>query len=405
MSIELRPATAEEMGQFGILGGYVYGGSYGDGPNNIVATANLPEWTLCAFDGARLVSSFCSIPFTMRANGNAMAMSGVSTVGTLPEYRRQGLVRRIMTQAFADMRERGQSVAALWASQAAIYQRYGYAMASVMKSYVVDTADIGFYDGNDGAGRAECLDVESSYDLIKQVYIKFISNRMCYLHRAKALWLNNALEEIEADGPINVALSRDESGEPDGYIVYTLRAGKRDHASRNQEIVVRDLAWLSPDAYRCLWTFIKRHDLVGRVRWDNAPADDPGGEFFMEPRLLHARDREGFWLRMIDVEAALEARGWDDEGQISIEIADDLLAPWNAGTYTLTTANGAAEVTRDSGAGDIRLSVKALASLYTGIRSARQLNAWGLIEGESAAIRRADALFAMRYAPHCPDHF
>ena len=77
-----------------------------------------------------MASSFTNIPFTMRANGNAMPLAGVSTIGTQPEYRRQGLVRRIHTEAFERMHEAGQPMAALWASQAAIYQRYGYAMTT-----------------------------------------------------------------------------------------------------------------------------------------------------------------------------------------------------------------------------------------------------------------------------------
>ena len=113
MNVEIRPLTAGEMGQLGELGGYVYGGSFGDGPDNVVATANLPDWTLCALIDGKLVASFTAIPFTMRANGNAVALAGVSTVGTQPEYRRHGLLRRIQTQAFADMRDRGQSLAAL----------------------------------------------------------------------------------------------------------------------------------------------------------------------------------------------------------------------------------------------------------------------------------------------------
>ena len=405
MAIELRPMKSEELAQLGHLTSYVYAGEHGDGPDNTVTETTRPEWTLCAFDGSRLVSSFSAIPFTMRANGTAVPMGGVSAVGTLPEYRRRGLVRRITTRAFADMRERGQAVAALWASQAAIYQRYGYAMASVLRSYRVDTADIGFHHGDGGSSDVERLDVATAYDLVKRVYIAFIAHRMCYLHRARPLWLNNAFDQDDAKGPIHVALSRDAAGEPDGYAVYTLRAGQRDHASRGQEIVIRDLAWLSPDAYRSLWSFIRRHDLVGSVRWDNAPSDDPAVEFFMEPRLLHARDHEGFWLRMVDVPTALGGRGWDTEGELSLGLAEDVLAPWNTGTWRLSVADGRAEATPGTGGPDVHLSVKALALLYTGRRSARELAAWGMLEGAPEALRRADALFATPHAPHCPDHF
>ena len=109
MSIEIRPATASEMGQLGLMGAYSYGGAFGDGPDNVVATGTRPEWTLCAFDTAvrqadgqpTMATSFSAFPFTTRVNGNAVPLAGISTVGTRPEYRRRGLVRKIMTQAFA----------------------------------------------------------------------------------------------------------------------------------------------------------------------------------------------------------------------------------------------------------------------------------------------------------------
>lgn len=406
MSIELRPATPEEMSELGQLGSYVYGGAFGDGEENTITHSIRAEWTLCAFDGAKMAASFSAVPFTMRANGAAVALAGVSTVGTLPQYRRQGLVRRITNQAFKDMRERGQAVAALWASQAAIYQRYGYAMASVLRHYRVDTADIAFFDGDEGGSRVELTDAASSYEDFKRVYIRFIERRMGYLHRARALWLNNALEERKADGPVRVALSRDASGEADGYAIYTLRAGQWDHASRGQELVVRDLAWLTPDAYRSLWGYFKRHDLVGSIRWQSAPADDPAEELFMEPRLLHAQDHEGIWLRVVDVPRALGERGWSVDGEATLHVEEDPLAPWNGGTWRIEAAGGVAAVERADGASaDAALSVKALASLYAGRRSARELVACGMLRGDARAVQRLDALFATHHAPHCPDHF
>ena len=404
MNVEIRPLTAGEMGQLGELGGYVYGGSFGDGPDNVVATANLPDWTLCALVDGKLVSSFTAIPFTMRANGYAVALAGVSTVGTQPEYRRQGLLRRIQTQAFADMRDRGQSVAALWASQAAIYQRYGYAMTTVLRSYHVDTTDIGFHDGVWGSGCVERLSVNDAFDVIKSIYIRFVENRTCYLHRSKALWLQNAMEEIEGQGPIHAGVHYDEEGKADGYIIYTLRANKVDHATRGQEIIIRDMAWLSMDGYRAMWEWLKRHDLVGRVSYQTAAADDPAVDLFAEPRLLHGVDHEGIWLRVVDATGALGDRAYSSEGEITIGLTDDPLTPWNNRSIRLEASPEGAHVTSSQSA-DLQTSAKALASLYSGFRTARQLRAWGLIEGEDHVIDTADRLFASSHAPPCPDHF
>lgn len=404
MSVEIRPLTAGEMGQLGELGGYVYGGSFGDGPDNVVATANLPDWTLCALINGKLACSFTAIPFTMRANGNAVALAGVSTVGTQPEHRRQGLLRRIQTQAFSDMHDRGQSLAALWASQAAIYQRYGYAMTTVLRSYRVDTTDIGFHDGDWGSGHVERLSVSDAFDVIKSTYIRFVENRICYLHRSKTLWLQNAMEEIEEEGPVHAGVHFDEEGDADGYVIYTLRANKVDHATRGQEIIIRDMAWLSMDSYRSLWEWLKRHDLVGRVSYRTAAVDDPAVELFAEPRLLHSVDHEGLWLRIVDVEGALKDRAYSNDGEITIGLTDDALTPWNNRTIKLEASTGGAHVSSSQSA-ELNMSAKALASLYSGFRTARQLRAWGLIEGEDRVIDTADRLFASSHAPHCPDHF
>ena len=63
------------------------------------------------------------------------------------------------------MREAGQNVAALWASLAAIYQRFGYAMTTVMRTYAVDTDDIRFFDGDGGNGRVVRVDAETARDI------------------------------------------------------------------------------------------------------------------------------------------------------------------------------------------------------------------------------------------------
>ena len=168
--IEIRPATAAEMGQLGALTSYVYGGAFGDGEDNTSSNANKPEWTLCAFDGAKMAASYGAIPFTMRANGRAMAMAGVSIVGTLPEYRRQGLLRRITERSFEQMREQGQTVAALWASQAAIYQRFGYSLCSVQRRYELDTVDAHLLENPNPAYRVARTTQAEAFDTIKGLY-------------------------------------------------------------------------------------------------------------------------------------------------------------------------------------------------------------------------------------------
>ncbi len=405
MAIEFRQATAEDMSQFGALTEYVYAGAFGAGDDNLSTQATQADWTICAFDGTKLVASYATIPFTMRANGNAMALGGVTTVGTLPEYRRQGLLRGMTERAFVRQHEAGQSVSALWASQAAIYQRYGYAAGSVMGNYAIDTVDIRLLQEADPNYKVARCSIADGFEELRNIYREFIAERFLYLHRAKPLWNYNILQADAESGPVHAAICRNSLDEAVGYVIYTLRPAKVSHEARNQEIEIRDFAWLDLDACRALWSFVARHDLVGRVVWRTAPRDDPLPELLAEPRLLHAQYKEGVWFRILDVAKALTDRGYLNDGQLVIGVAPDPLAPWNEGNFELSVKDGTAKVSGTSNAAEITFSIKTLASVFTGFRRVRELAGWGLIDTQGDALARADALFATAHAPHCPNSF
>ncbi len=405
MATEIRYLHADELDQFGLLGAYVFGGTFGDGPDNHITRNNRAEWTLGAFVDGRLAASHAAIPFTMRANGNALPMGGVTAVGTLPEYRRQGHLRQLTQRAFSDLREQGRAVTMLWASQAAIYQRYGYAHATLSTTYRVDTVDIGFHDMDEGSCRVQRMDGEAAFEAAKQLYIDFVRDGTCYLHRAKVFWLKGVLAQSDETGPAHVAFAYDQAGHPVGYLIYNLRGGRTPHPSRGQAIWIKDFVWLTTDAYRSLWTWLKRHDLVGSVHWPRAPRDDPARELFMEPRLLNVQVGDGAWLRVVDVAAALAGRGYDVDDAITIDVAPDAMAPWNAGRFQLQCAPDGARVGASAADAELRLGVKALASLYCGARTPRELHRFGLLEADEQALARATRIFATRRAPHCPDAF
>ena len=62
--------------------------------------------------------------------GGEVAAAAVTGVGTRPDYHRRGILRALMRRQLDDIRERGEPVAVLWASEGAIYQRFGYGMAA-----------------------------------------------------------------------------------------------------------------------------------------------------------------------------------------------------------------------------------------------------------------------------------
>lgn len=402
---EIRPIRRGHPGekeQHQALLDYVGAGSWGQ-------LSHIPEdCTLAAFDGERLVSSHCYWPFTMRANGGAVKTAGVTSVGTIPEYRRRGLVRTMVERALADYRARGIPCAALWPSQAAIYQRYGYTFASMRRTYRVDVVDILFSDSNLGTQIVtRAGSVDGAREDLKTLYRKFIADRTGYFHRAKATWSRGCLK-IE-NVQLHVAISRDASGSACGYVIYTLQPNKVANVARSQLLTIRELIWLDMDAYRSLWRFLAGHDLVGEVLWDSAPSDDPALEIWMEPRMLYHRDSMGFMFRLVDVTPALKQRQYNANGVLTVVVAGDTLAPWNNGCWQLDVSPAGANVTAlpgIEGANNIiYVSIKALSSLYIGFRSARELATCGMVEGSAAAVDTAHSVFATKHAPHCNERF
>ena len=117
---------------------------------------------------------------------------------------------------------------------------------------------------------------------------------------------------------------------------------------------------------------------------------------------LHARVWDGIWLRLVDVGAALSARGYASDGRVTLEVVADPQFPDNVGTWTV--ADGVARRSRRRP--DVRLDVQALGAAYLGGFSFAQL-ARGRAGAEAArgGLARADALFRTDAAPWCPENF
>jgi predicted acetyltransferase len=84
-----------------------------------------------AFDGDAVVGGAGAFPFELTVPGGVVRCGGVTVVGVLPTHRRRGVLTAMMRAQLEDIRDRGEPIAALWASEEVIYGRFGYGMASL----------------------------------------------------------------------------------------------------------------------------------------------------------------------------------------------------------------------------------------------------------------------------------
>ena len=403
MSIEIRAARPDEMDDYQRLASYVFGNS-----DSIAASDDpqlvQPEWTTCAFVDGRLATTMGAYPFRIRLNGATVSAAGVTAVGTYPEFRRRGLLRRVIIQGFAEQREREQSLAILWASYGAIYQRFGYGLASTWVQYSFDPRDVALREPYEGAGSVSLARGDEALATIKRVYIEHVRPRNLMLHRADVMW-QRGIMRIDDKKRRHIAIYRDEGGEARGYMVYGLKEEHRDGVSGpDQAMDVRDFVALDLDAYRALWGYIRSHDLVLRVTI-NPAEDDPAPALLLEPRALHRKLGDANWMRVVDVERALPQRPYGERGSLVIAVRDEL-CEWNDGTFQLESDGETTEVTRTDREPELTMPVSALARLLAGHASATELQRAGLIETSDDAVRRlADRMFATEYRPYSPDGY
>ncbi len=406
MPIEIRPAGPEEMDDYRRVALASLVLSPEQAPPNAIQ-AIVPALTLCAFVDGHLATSYAAWPLKMRLNGQVAPTAGITFVGTLPQYRQLGCLRRVITRHFEQLHTAGeQPLAALIASQAAIYQRYGYAVVSTRNVYRIEPRFLQFApmpDSSRPTGNLRQLG-ENETEVLKQIYRDFCALRTGYLHRGQATWAAGPLSPPPRNGFL-FKMVYEENGVPLGYMIYSLAPQPAADGEPWQRVTVRDLSWLTPQAYIALWRHLQAMALASHVEWLKVPVDDPLPHLLLEPRRLNLTAKDGLLARVVDVQRLLPLRGYDTEGAITFELLDTL-CPWNAGRWRLEASPQGAQVQPTTQAAQAVLPVETLAMLLFGQITATQAVRMGRMTiTEEKHLSTWDRLFATRQKPFCPDFF
>ena len=389
---EFRPANSNEMVEFQKLGNYVFAQAPGDDPPPQLLD---PAWTHCAFSNDRLAAISGVFPFVVRLNGKTAPIHGVTMVGTEPEFRRRGLARRLISDLLQRGKDDGLVGSMLLASRGAIYQRFGYGLASTMVTYEFDPREALFQATTAATGYLKRLTRDEASPLVSSVFKDYAKKRNMMALRSDLVW-ERLLVDMDKEKAFCI-LHFDAEDKPDGYCIYDTKWA----SPPDQELTIRDFSYTTIQAYRCIWQYLCSHDLVRRVKWENVPEDDPAPGLLLEPRCLNRKTFDGIWFRVIDADRLLAARHYDVDGDIVIAIAGDDICPWNNGAYHLCARDGSGAVTRaDPADAHLDCSINALASILSGHASPSWLSHIGTVSTlEESQLGYYDQLFATRHRP------
>jgi predicted acetyltransferase len=311
----------------------------------------------------------------------------------------------MMRAQLADIRERGEPIAALWASEETIYGRFGYGLASqdaMIRASRVNAALQPTLPGRTGSTRL--IGHEEALKVFPRIYDRVRREQPGFVSRSKAWWelrkLDDRPERRRGAGEL-CRLLLEIDGKPAGYATYRIKF-RFDEAANKSEVHVLEAIGDSDVAVRELWRYLLAIDWVEEIHCETLPADHPLFLLVQRPNSLKWKVYDGLWMRLVDLGAALSARSTTGDGRVTFDVVADPIFPDNVGTWTV--ADGVAR--RSKLRADLRLDVQALGCAYLGGFTFAELARAGRVEEVArGGIARADALYRVDRKPWCPEIF
>lgn len=361
------------------------------------------DGSFVAEDCGRIVGTLGAYPFDLVAPGDRrVSTAGTTLAGVLPTHRRRGLLRRLMMAHFDWARETARPVAALWSSQTPIYRRFDFGPVTERGEWTIDVPRAG-WRGLSAGDDVELVDRDAAVPRLRALYDRHLGERAGALTRSHAWWEVRRVLDVpelrQGASPYLFAFAcRD--GDDRGYLQYR-RTSRWERSHARDRIHVVELVG-DAEARRSLWKFALHIDLVETIDAFNLPPDDVVLHLLNDSRRARVDIQDALWMAPLDVRAFLEARGYEEEGELVLGVRRE---SGSAETVRLVARGGAAAVETSSAEPDVTLSAATLATVAWNGRAVEPVRAAGLIEGSDDAVRALARLLSTDRAPWCPERF
>ena len=357
------------------------------------------------FDDGHVVAGAGAYGFELTLPGGPTPCAGVTVVGVLPSHRRRGLLRRMMELQLRDVRERGEPIAALWASEETIYGRFGYGLASLCLNLGIRRRNVRIRPELPEEGSVRLVEHDEALRVLPGLYDRIRKRSPGFLSRSRGWWETRTLgdrpESRRGAGPLVRALY-ERDGRPAGWVLYRIAQEGSTYEDWKKTVRVVELQGVDDGARRELWRFLLGVDWTDGIAFEGLAVDDPVLLLVDRPNELRPRVFDGLWVRPVEVGGALAARGLAGDGRVTLEVTADTHFADNVGSWTVEGDR----VRRTSRRPDVRLDVQGLGmTLLGGFTFAQLARAGRAEESARGGLARADALFRAQRAPWCPEIF
>ncbi len=334
----------------------------------------------------------------------SIASDALTAVTVAATHRRRGLLTKMLTESLHEAKDRGDAVSILIAAEWRIYGRFGYAPATWAAEFSYHTRRAGAAMQPGGTGFVRQVEPDELIEHAEAIYDRERAQLPGGINRGGTWWSRRLGMNGFAPMPDNRGtwiLHESDDG-PDGFLGW--RPGREFSLTGVLgSVKVLEFAAASPTAYRNLFAYLSGMDAIDEVLLGERPIDEPARWLIGDGRALTQTEVvDDLWLRILDVPAALEARGYAAPGRLVLEIVDAEVGGFAAGRYVLDAdESGAATCTPTSENPDLTVGQRTLASAYLGGHTVRALAVSGTVDEHAPrALARLDAMLATPRPPY-----
>ena len=351
---------------------------------------------------ANSFSEYISLP-----KNKSSKVAAVSYVSVQPTHRRQGILSEMMklqlNQIYSDYKE---PLAILWPSETAIYGRFGYAPTRE-KHYKISKHNTQFIPGiNDNPLEIKILNKKEAINSYVEINNNLMNERPGVMKLTKK-WAERRIEDLSSKylstGP-SYFVGVYDANKLVGFVTYTIE-GNNEYGNMPSSLNIWDIMYLNNKAAINIWNYCLNIDLVDEINAKGVPEDDVLESLLISPGSLNARITTSFWIRIVDVVKALEARSYNEKGKLIFKLSDSIINQ-NNNTFLLDTKNQNSTCKISTESPDIEITINGMSEIYLGTFNLNNLIASQNIKIiNKKIINFINRAFKEKNTPFCPMHF
>jgi len=335
----------------------------------------------CAFEGDLVLGVAAERRFRQWFGGRELEMCGIWGVATLPEHRGKGLATLLVGGLLREARERGAPLSALYPAILRPYRRLGYELAGTYTTHRVLLDDL---PSGDGPLPVQEYLRERDLDAVRACYRRAVAEQNGPIDSEDRWWPERIMSHPIPDEQHRAVVARGEDGSVEGYaaFVYEKDEGDLDLSFR---LDCKHFVASTIEGLTSLVGYVRGFRGVGVALQFPGPPADPLAMLVEEQRVKPSWTFR-WMLRVLDVPAALEGRGYPPvSGEAVIGVEDEMF-PDNSGPWRISAEGGKVEVSGADGERVRPVSIGTLSSMYSGFLSPFDAVRLGLMDADDPAV-------------------